>query len=475
MTTMERAGAAVLALTLIAAAPAEAATDAERIRQLEEMVERQQELLEAMQQELEAIRSRPAPSPVPIEDLGPRAAAPAVVEAPPPPPEADFSMNLYGFAMADVIYDFGRVDPNWEDTLRVSTIPTRGEPFGEDGNFRTGVRQSRFGIRGSYGEDVDFLLEAELYGVGVDAGQTTLRLRHAWATWKRFGVGQHWSNFMDIDIFPNTVDYWGPTGMVFWRNQQFRYTIPLGEDEFAVSLEDPTTSLSIGKFRDFDLCTLPDAPPGCTGGASSAEDLFQAHNELPDVTLRYRDNGAFGHYQIAAIFRDLGFEQLDSGENGQEFGWGVNASTGLRFLQRDMLKLQLAYGEGIGNYMNDAVQDIAPDTADPVTARATSVAVLGVSAYYDHYWNPRWSTSVGWSLLDMDVEAGMGDGEFKRGQIAQLNLLHYPRENVLFGTEFIWGEREDVDGATGEDYRVQFSLKVNFDSGNLGTRLLSDR
>jgi hypothetical protein len=26
------------------------------------------------------------------------------------------------------------------------------------------------------------------------------------------------------DIFPNTIDYWGPTGMVFYRNQQARYS-----------------------------------------------------------------------------------------------------------------------------------------------------------------------------------------------------------------------------------------------------------
>ena len=35
------------------------------------------------------------------------------------------------------------------------------------------------------------------------------------------------------------------------------------------------------------------------------------------------------------------------------------------------------------------------------------------------------------------------------------------------GTEFIRGQREDVNGNTGSDYRIQFSLKVNFDSGNL--------
>jgi hypothetical protein len=37
----------------------------------------------------------------------------------------------------------------------------------------------------------------------------------------------------------------------------------------------------------------------------------------------------------------------------------------------------------------------------------------------------------------------------------------------MLGTEFTWGQREDVDGNIGSDYRVQFSLKVDFDSGDL--------
>ena len=26
---------------------------------------------------------------------------------------------------------------------------------------------------------------------------------------------------MDPDVFPNTIDYWGPTGMMFLRNPQY--------------------------------------------------------------------------------------------------------------------------------------------------------------------------------------------------------------------------------------------------------------
>ena len=52
-------------------------------------------------------------------------------------------------------------------------------------------------------------------GTGVDAGQTTFRVRHMYAKWGPFLAGQTNTLLMDGDIFPNVIDYWGPPGMVF--------------------------------------------------------------------------------------------------------------------------------------------------------------------------------------------------------------------------------------------------------------------
>jgi uncharacterized coiled-coil protein SlyX len=457
-------------------AGANAATDAERIQALEAQLnqqkaamEQQQRLLEAMDAELKRLKAGEAAPAAPEQEVFGAPPAPAVASAPAPAtttkPEA--TANVYGFVMADGIYDFKRVDPDWQDTLRVTTIPTKGGAYGNNGDFIFSVRQSRLGIQGNYGEDITYKLEGELFGVGSDQGQTTLRVRHAWATYKNFGMGQTWSNFMDIDIFPNTIDYWGPTGMVFYRNKQARYTFPMGEDEFSIGLEDPSTALSVGQFRDTDNCNLPNPAPDCDSVDSTAEEVFQSYNDLPDLAARYRDNGDFGHYQVAGIVRKLGYERLDTGSKDYEVGWGVNTSAGLKTWGSDVLKVQLVYGEGIGNYMNDGGLDIAPDSADILRAGAETVPILGISTYYDHFWNDQWSTSVGWSMIDLDTSDGQEQTEFKRGQIAQINLLHYPMDHVMLGTEFIWGQREDISGNIGSDYRIQFSLKVDFDTGNL--------
>ena len=436
---------------------ASAATDAERIQQLEAQLRQQQQLLDTMQRELQELKAGQQVS-VPVQHPQ-QPVEPAAEQVVDTDDGGGLDFDIYGFVMADAIYDFKRVDPDWNDTLRVSTIPTQDGQYGRDGEFVYSVRQSRLGFAtdsDTSGGKVSALFEWELFGVGGDAGQTTPRLRHAWATWNNIGAGQTWSNFMDADVFPNTIDYWGPTGMVFYRNKQLRYTFPMSEDEFSIALEDPDTALTVGKFRD--ECADPE-DESCD---SVLNDVFRKYNDIPDLSVRYRNNTDWGHWQLAGIARKLGYERLDTGAKDSEFGWGINASTVIHTNDLDRLRLQLVYGEGIGNYMNDGGLDLAPKKATLQGNSAAVVPITGIVAYYDHYWSERWSTSVGWSGIFLDTTKGQDDSEFEKGQIAQINLLHHPADGVMVGGELIWGERRDISGDDGYDVRAQFSVKVNF-------------
>ena len=142
-------------------------------------------------------------------------------------PATNPSFEIYGFAMLDIGHDFKQIHPNWLDTMRVTRLPSFEKQYGEDHNTFAGVRQSRLGVRSNTPTSVGDLkttFEFELFGTGVDEGQTTFRLRHAWGELGAWGAGQTCSPFMDPDVFPNSIEYWGPTGMVFFRNVQLRYT-----------------------------------------------------------------------------------------------------------------------------------------------------------------------------------------------------------------------------------------------------------
>ena len=148
------------------------------------------------------------------------------------------TFEIYGFAMLDIGANFKQINPNWFDTMRVTRLPSFKDEFGKDGNTFAGVRQSRLGVRSttptSLG-DLKTTFEFELFGTGVNEGQTTFRLRHAYGELGAFGAGQTWSPFMDPDVFPNSLEYWGPTGMVFFRNVQVRW-MPIREEHKSLTL-----------------------------------------------------------------------------------------------------------------------------------------------------------------------------------------------------------------------------------------------
>ena len=157
-------------------------------------------------------------------------------------------LDIYGHAMLDTGFEAGQIDPNWFDVVRPSKLPAFKDEFGKDGRWYAGVRQSRMGFKADVPTklgELKTIFEFELFGTGVDAGQTTFRLRHAWGELGKFGGGQTWSPFMDPDVFPNSVEYWGPVGMVFYRNVQVRYTPwSKGDSNFMVALERLLSAIS---------------------------------------------------------------------------------------------------------------------------------------------------------------------------------------------------------------------------------------
>ncbi len=358
-------------------------------------------------------------------------------------------VELYGFAMLDMGYDFKQTDPDWFDVVRPTKLPEYKDQWGKDGNTYAGVRQSRLGVKGYFPTalgELKTIFEFEMFGVGADAGQTTIRLRHAWGELGHWGAGQSWSPFMDIDVFPNSIEYWGPSGMVFFRNVQIRWMPMQGEDELFVALERPGASGDAGNYSDI-------IEPGRVKG----------RYPLPDLSAHYRMTRKWGHVQAAGILREIKWDDMDPGVydlSGDALGWGVNLSTNFKFSD-DVLRASVVYGEGIENYMNDATVDVGI-TEDP-TDPGEPLPILGIVAFLDHSWSSKLSTSIGYSMVDIDNSDGQSSSAFKKGQYALVNLLRTPVPGVMYGAEFQWGQRQNnSDGWTVDDYRLQVSFKYNF-------------
>jgi hypothetical protein len=119
---------------------------------------------------------------------------------------------------------------------------------------------------------------------------------------------------------------------------------------------------------------------------------------------------------------------------------------------------QMVYGRAIASYMNDGGVDLAPN----YNLQAETVLSIGGMLYYDHYWNEQWSSSIGLSAHHQDNTGGQLDNAFRQGTYASTNILWYPVKNVMTGVEFLWGKLEQLDGATADDPRVQFSAQYKY-------------
>ena len=392
-----------------------------------------------------------APAPTPTTT------APAVAEPAPTPAQARASMEIYGFAMLDIGHNFKSINPAWYDTMRVTRLPKFEGEHGKDGSAFASVRQSRLGVRATTPTalgDLKTTFEFEMFGVGVDEGQTTFRLRHAYGELGRVGAGQTWSVFMDPDVFPNSVEYWGPTGMVFYRNIQVRfYAIQKTDSSLIIALEQPGASGDGGVLAD-----------------RVEIDGIRGRNPNLDVTGAYTFNRDWGYVRAAGVVRRMAWDDTLDDEfelSGDATGWGLNLSSNLKFNEKkSTVRLQYMFGEGVQNYMNDAPIDVGiaanpGSTVTPVVGKA--LPIQGFVAFLDHSINDKYSTTVGYSSTRIDNSDLQAPDAYKSGDYFLVNVMHYPVAGVMIGGEYQWGRRTNFsDGFSSDGSKIQFSFKYNF-------------
>jgi len=366
-------------------------------------------------------------------------------------------LELFGFAQGDIGFDFARMDPNWFDVVRPTKLPSGPFEFGKNGHFWASARQTRFGVRAAkltdYG-DVKAVFDFDLFGVGVDAGQTTIRLRHAYGSFLHIYAGQLETPFMDLDVFPNILDYWGPSGMIFFRNVMLQYR-PIetqdGKQMLQIALERPGASADAGDYAG--RIELANVTP---------------HFPWPDISAAYRYAGDWGHVKVAGIWREIRWDQVPTDTfdlSGHVTGWGATLSGNFKF-SRDVIRWQAVYGEGIQNYFNDAPVDVGVvnqfnNLRTPITGDA--LPIFGAVLYDDHTWNSEFSSAIGWSMTNItNSDAELGSA-FHNGQYASTNLLWTPTSNMMLGGEVQYARRQNnFDGFKINQVKLQFSVKYSY-------------
>ncbi len=349
-------------------------------------------------------------------------------------------LKIGGYAKSDFIYDLKPAGNT--DEFIPATIPIPA-PAGVN-NATVSIRPTRltldFLIPASKVGDVRFYFEGDLFGTNA----TTPRLRHAYGQANNFLLGQTFTNFMDGDAFPDTLDFEGPNSMVNIRNPQFRYGFGLGKGKsFYVSVEKPSSDVS---FTTPNFSSEPSAPS-------------------PDGALRFRQEFPAGHYQISSLLRSVA-ASVGTGTNTKTdsvFGWGINVVGSAKTFGKDNFIVEGTYGRGIARYIQDTSGlgiDAAIVSVDDPHLRATPE--VGVFGAYQHYWTKLVRSSVVYGFAQVENTDFEPGSTYHKSDYSAANLVWNPIGSFNVGAEFLYGWQVLKDGQSGNAPRIQFSAKYNF-------------
>jgi hypothetical protein len=367
------------------------------------------------------------------------------------------SFEVYGYIQTDAGYNFNSIHPAWFDVMRPTKLPRYKNEFGPAGNSFVSMRQTRLGFRSvtktKFGE-LKTQFDFDLFGFGKDAGQTTIHLVNGYGQLGKFLAGQTPSAFMDTEVFPVTLDYWGPTSRIFFLNLQLRYT-PLysAKERFAIALE---------------------RPGGTADGADYAYSIdisnVRPRFPLPNLTTHYRREWEWGYTQMAAIVKYMQWRELADTSavdlSGSDVGWGINISTVIKSSKYVRFKLQGEFGEGFQNYIADPSPDVAlqsnqENSRSPVKGKA--LPVWGFFTFVEIDWTSKLKSSIGYSMVTITNSDLQSRDAFRKGQYGLINLRSYPVDNLMLGIEYQYGRRDNFkDGFHATGNKIQCSFKFNF-------------
>lgn len=472
-----RCSVLVLCIAALCAAPVHAQDSAEALRQDIRAV---RQTLQAMEQRLDALEraeGRPSTSPPEVVSAAPTAIVPAATlsqaasasvpgtgqailpsrdsvadpssaasrpdsAAGPTDPElkgffaipnTDTLVRIGGYAKLDAIADARAAGD--EDQFVTSSIPV-GSAHRDASNFNLHAKQTRFSFearRPTSRGNLRFYLENDFFG-SSDGYQ--FRLRHAYGQLGNTYAGYGYSSFMDADSLPDTLDFAGPGGAGYLLVAGIHHSFGLGKgNTLTVAAEDPDSQL-----------------------AGTTDDAI-AVNRLPDVTLTARMERDWGHLQLGAVARSLGYD--GDQHDDRRFGGGAQLSGSASVGERDLLLFGLLGGKGLARYTADLTGS-GLDAVIGLDGRLHALSLQGGFVGYTHYWSPMWRSNLIYGQLTMARNAALAADAFRQSRYGVFNLIWSPAPSWTMGMELLYGQLEQQDGQRGDTMRLQGSLQYNF-------------
>jgi hypothetical protein len=323
-----------------------------------------------------------------------------------------------------------------DDRFLTNSIPVGVPSTGEAKRTNISARASRLNLEfrtPTGAQEVRAFFEGDFAGAS-----NTFRLRHAYAQYRGFIVGQTWSTFSDPWVDIEDLDFEGISSENIIRQPLLRYWWTRGKSRIAIAVETPSVSI--------------------TGGTGV--------NLFPDVVARdfiELPNG--GHVQVAGVLRQIRGE-APSGDIRTIWAGGGSVSGVVKVRVRgltDRAMFQINGGTGIARYINDLNSEGGQDAVfDTTTGDLRALPAAGWYVGYEHRWK-EWQqvqtmnlrSTVLWSLVNVHNYAFQSPDAYNVTNRLAMNLVFSPSSRVDVGVEYIYGMRRNLDGQHAAANQIQ--------------------
>lgn len=337
-------------------------------------------------------------------------------------------LRILGSVRFSILYDF--IDFATKKSFNTYYIPT-----GVDNviipNFYSSLDQSRLGFevnRKLVNKNVFIRLETDFNGK-----DGTFRIRHAYGQIGRFLVGQTWSLFSNVSSLPATVDGNGPTGSVTLRTAQARYSGTNRKGtHWAAAIEYSRPDLNTQEFDTTGLSVV---------------------QVIPDFTARIEREGIFGAVQLSGVITTLSIEDPNN-KVTNSFGWGAQLSGTIDFTKQHKVLYQLTYGKSIAHFITTFSGTGRDFIYNPETREFEGLYSFGGFLSYGWNWTDNISTNVSAGYADLSNKEYQPDNTYKNSMSFSLDSFWNIVDGARLGLEYVYGQRWDKDGTTGNASRI---------------------
>lgn len=373
-------------------------------------------------------------------------------------PGTDTSIGMGGFVKMDTLFSnvsAGR-DKLGDQQLVFSQIPV-SSASGEYSQTTFLAKDSRLWFKSftpSNWGNINTYMEFDFYGDPATYSYTP-RLRHAYGSIGNFLAGQTWTTYTNISASPDHLESGTSAGalsatrhpLIRWTQALDGFEIPI---EVQAALETPRSRI-----------WAPNDPtnPSVTSVADNSLTTPNA-DRYPDLVARVNFKPEWGNISFAALGRQIRYTQAQTGLEAGNWGGGLNLAGKINSLGLDTFRFMAHVGNGAGRYTTTT--NTFEDAALSEQGDLSLIKTFGGMVSYQHWWNKQWRSNLTYGYATAKQPEFVNPLLNQQVQSVHANLIWSPISQTTLGMEYIFAERELINGQKGELQRIQFSARYSF-------------